>query len=589
MNWGNSMSDSRNKQWADMVASGGADSLFASYPEDAVLAAKINELLRGSGRITEEQIRRDRQRFHQLPRRGDIREEQPASPTKNVILNKASQLRVPEALAEILDNIFDNFEGSRRRPTKLEVKIVAYPPTEASPGELVIYENSGGIPNERIVPLIQLGASDRTLGGIGAWGEGFKMAVFALGQEVEVFSSYPQEEPVAIYFPKGWLDPKHSLWKQWKVNIYGVQRNPPPEGTTIIRINHLYDNVLQFFGISETTTEQQSDTLGKLAAYFGEIYAEKYRRLASQGYEVSIELTVGNSSRYVSFMDAVEIRLRENLAFLPWLRPIRWQQEWETEIEDEDRTARLEVTIYGGLAATENYSPTYADQLSRPGVEMWGNGRMFSLKGRITDESAGWGFTFGGRGGRNPTSNASYRRLTIIACFTADDSRDIPWAAPVKNDYNRRSEFYAEIREALARVIRLFKDAHALLELVLLPFSHSWTTYDSETKLSILFRDVEAIPEFAQEFSESRFGRKLLTFKPTLSFKEIGIDNSEPTVHSLYGLPSTRVQDIVSAAVATKHSPEYRVEFLKAIFPTLAKQAEIEEEMGLSIDEEFVL
>jgi len=87
------MLDSLYKQWAEMVASGGADSLFASYPEDAELAEKINDLLRGPGRITKDQIRRDRQRFHQLPRRGDMREEQPASPTKNVILNKASTSR----------------------------------------------------------------------------------------------------------------------------------------------------------------------------------------------------------------------------------------------------------------------------------------------------------------------------------------------------------------------------------------------------------------------------------------------------------------------------------------------------------------
>jgi hypothetical protein len=531
------MPDSRYKQWAEMVATGGADPLFASHPEDAELAKKINELLRGSGHITEEQIRRDRQRFHQLPRRGDIREEQPASPTKNVILNKASQLRVPEALAEILDNIFDNFEGNSERPAKLEVEIVAYPPTEASPGELVIHENSGGIPSKRVVPLIQLGASDRTLGGIGAWGEGFKMAVFALGQEVEVFSSYPQEEPVAIYFPKGWLDPNHRLWKQWKVNIYEIKHNPPPESTTVIRINHLHKQALQYFGVDETSTDQRSETVcEELAHYFGEVYAEKYHDLASQGYEVSIRLVIGDLSEVVKFMKPVETRLRENLAFLPWLRPIRWKRSWETQLEDEDRTARLEVTIYAGLAATEDYSPTYANQLSSPGVEMWGNGRKFSLKGRITDESVGWGFRYGGRAGRNPTSGASYRRFTIVALFTADDSRDIPWAAPVKNDYNRRSDFYAEIQQTLAQVLRLFKDAHALLEFVLLLFSNAWTTYDMKKRLDILFRDVEASPEFIQEFAQSRFGKKLLTFQPTLSFKEIDEDNQEPTVHSLYGL-----------------------------------------------------
>ncbi|MGI0015534.1 MAG: hypothetical protein ACREBU_19125 [Nitrososphaera sp.] len=169
------MSNSRHSQWAKMVATGGADDLFETYPDDLELAEKINGLLRGSGQISEDQIRRDRQRFHQLPKRGDTRDDKTASPTKHVILNKAQQLSVPEALAEILDNIFDNFERNPRpsRANKLEVEIIFYPPTEASDGELVIRENSGGIPSDRIVPLIQLGASDRSLGGIGAWGEGF--------------------------------------------------------------------------------------------------------------------------------------------------------------------------------------------------------------------------------------------------------------------------------------------------------------------------------------------------------------------------------------------------------------------------------
>ncbi len=116
---------------------------------------------------------------------------------------------------------------------------------------------------------------------------------------------------------------------------------------------------------------------------------------------------------------------------------------------------------------------------------MSGNGRKFSLKGRITDESAGWGY--GGRCGTNPTSNASYRRLTIVALFNSLDSRDVPRAAPVKNYYNRRSEFYAEIRAALARTKRLFKAAHTLLEFVLVLFSNEWKTKQSaENRIEFL-------------------------------------------------------------------------------------------------------
>jgi hypothetical protein len=582
------MSNARAAQWANMVATGGADNLFDTYPDDEELAATLNGLLRGDGEITASQVCIDRQRFHELPRRGEMRDERVASPTKFVIYNKARQLNIRESLAEILDNIFDNFERNDAKPKKLEVAITVYPPTEASPAEIVIRENSGGIPNERIGPLVQLGASDRSTAGIGAWGEGFKMAVFALGAEIEVFSSYGGEPPIAIVFPKGWLEPNHALWKQWKVEIFGISRNAPPVGTTIIVIKHLHPQVVSGFGIGSRDVDL-ANVCAKMADYFGEVYSEKYHCLVEQGSEVGIDITVGNSSSSVVFFDKVEARLRGNLAFLPWMRPIKWSRVFEAQLEGQSQKSTLEVTIYAGLAATENYSSTYAEQLSKPGVEMWGNGRKFSLKGRITDESAGWGFTYGGRGGTNPSSNASYRRLTIVALFNASDSRDVPWAAPVKNDYNRRSEFYAEIQSALARAIKLFKDAHTLLEFVLLIFSQEWNKYDFDERLSLLFSDVESDEQTIKDFSDSRFGRKVLAFDPPMIFKEVGTEVHDPTLHSLYGIESTQISDIVKAAVATKHSAVQRIEFLKAIFPSLARQAEIEEKMGLAIGEEFTL
>jgi hypothetical protein len=177
----------------------------------------------------------------------------------------------------------------------------------------------------------------------------------------------------------------------------------------------------------------------------------------------------------------------------------------------------------------------------------------------------------------------------MVVLFTAEDSRDIPWAAPVKNDYNRRSEFYAEIRQTLARVIRLFKDAHRLLEFVLRPYSSSWNDLDMAAKLEVLFRDNDTSPEFLNDFAQSRFGKKLLDFEPSFSFKEIATDVSKPTTHQLFGLTTPEIRNVADAAVATKSSPEDRIKFLRAMFPGLAKRAELEEEMGLENNEEFIL
>ncbi len=209
------------------------------------------------------------------------------------------------------------------------------------------------------------------------------MAVFALGKEVEVFAHYPGEPPIAIHFPKGWLDPNNDhLWRNWKVNLYSVARNPPPEGSTTIRVSHLTQSTLDYLGVGETASENTPQRACEaLATYFGEVYAEKYQKLRSEGCDISISLKVSSATANIRFVNSVEEKLRRNLAFLPWLRPICWQVEFESELLEEARTAHLRATIYAGLSLDPDaYSQLEVNQTQRPGVEMWGNGRLFTLK-----------------------------------------------------------------------------------------------------------------------------------------------------------------------------------------------------------------
>lgn len=579
-----------NQKWSELLKSGGATTFFESFPDDEELAKQLNATFKSSSSITTEQIRRDRERFYFRPIIGEVVEEKAATPTKFVIRNKAQQLNIEQALAEILDNIFDNYQ--RNKPKSLSIEIIAYPESEAGPGEIIITENSGGIDKAHIVPLIQLGFSERSLGGIGAWGEGFKMAVFALGEEIEVFSSYPGEQPTAIKFPRGWLDPNSHLWKEWKVETFKISKNPPPVGTTILRINYLDSKVMERLGLKGGSISPEEVCI-YLTDYFGEVYAEKYHNLVLQdNAQISVRLIIGSVSKQVAFKERVKTRLTKSLAFIPWLKPIHWTLSWEVKVDDpnepnKERTAKLNAEVYAGIAENFNYSQLYSRQ--DPGVEMWGNGRLFSLKGRISDESAGWGYKFGGSAGTNPESNASSRRLTIIALFTSDDSRDIPWAAPVKNDYNRRSEFYAEIRETFARVIRLYKDVFRFLDSRLLPYSLDWVEMTAEQKLKKLFENSDATDESKSNFADSRFGRKLLNYKPDTTFMEIQGDSDEITVYRVFGMNPPTVQNIVNAASQTKNSGNQVVEYLKALFPSLQEQAKLEEDMGLSDNEEVEL
>lgn len=586
------MPSEKRNAWAELIRDGGASTFFDTYSDDAELAQAVNTTFPDAIPVTSEQVRRDRHRFYSRSKLGEVIEEQEASPSKQVIRNKAAQLVVREALVEILDNIFDNFE--RNRPDNLEVQISIYPQTQAAPAELVITENSGGVEKKRVVPLVQLGFSERSARGIGAWGEGFKMAVFALGEEIKVFSTFPEQDPVAVHFPRGWLDPGNPiLWKKWKVNTHRIAKNPPQEGTTTIIVRYLHSQVLQSLGLGEEPNgDTPSSVCKELANYFGEVYAQKYHNLRTQGYSVSIKIAIGSASEDVRFTAPVKARLSRHLAFIPWLRPIHWTIEWQVEVEEPEeesrlRAAKLRVEVYAGLEAIHDDFLSYPRH--PPGVEMWGNGRLFSLKGRISDSSVGWGYKFGGGGGTNPNPTASARRITVVALFTADDSRNIPWAAPVKNDYNRRSEFYAEIQETLAKAIRLFKNAAALHKSRLIPFSYDWTQYNDQQKLDALFSDSDATPEFKQRFATSRFGKKLLAFEPEFSFRELTGSDAQCTPLRVHGISTTVVKSAVKASGATKESAEQVVEYLKALFSGMARQAKMEEEIGLGLQEEIEL
>jgi hypothetical protein len=179
--------------------------------------------------------------------------------------------------------------------------------------------------------------------------------------------------------------------------------------------------------------------------------------------------------------------------------------------------------------------------------------------------------------------------MMIVALFSSEDSRDVPWAAPVKTDYNRRSEFYAEIELACAKLIKLYKDGLRFLDSRFVPFSYSWTKLPEKQKLDILFDGSDASNEFKQHFAQSRFGKKLLNFQADFAFCEVNGADAEISVPVIQGISIRSVKDAVAAATETKGTGEEIVHYLKALFPTIAVQAEVEEQMELAPDEEIDL
>src|SRR5271168_2144574 len=177
-----------------------------------------------------------------------------AIPAKDILKNKARVCPPIPAICEILDNIFDNYEESGAHHD-LSISITA-----GSNGDegISIAENSGGIRESKLEPLVRLGVAYHSArGSIGTWGEGFKVAAFSLGAEVEVLTHFPDETPVVVHFDPEWLNSAN-----WDVPVYKIASNPPKSGSAIFRIRHL------------TRSIDWADMMRQIAVIYGhKIYA----------------------------------------------------------------------------------------------------------------------------------------------------------------------------------------------------------------------------------------------------------------------------------------------------------------------------
>src|SRR5437588_5274170 len=155
-----------------------------------------------------------------------------AVPAKEILKTKARVCPPLSAVCEIVDNIFDNYEeNGHRKDLLISFRIR----TDGLHPEIEITENSGGVRESKLEPLVRLGVPYHSAkGSIGTWGEGFKVAAFSLGQEVEVQTHFPREPPVSIFFENGWLDST-----DWKVPVYSISGTKLTAGSTVIAIRYL--------------------------------------------------------------------------------------------------------------------------------------------------------------------------------------------------------------------------------------------------------------------------------------------------------------------------------------------------------------
>lgn len=393
-----------------------------------------------------------------------------AVPAKDILKNKARVCPPLPAICEILDNIFDNYEEAGASHD-LSVSITAKSDDD---GEISIAENSGGIRESKLEPLVRLGvAYHAARGSIGTWGEGFKVAAFSLGAEVEVETHFPGEPPVSVHFDRGWLESP-----DWKVPVYSLKDSAPKPGTTIFRIRHINRSV------------DWADVMREISV----IYGHKIQAITDAGHRVRLDFEVNGKRTTITPRPLASLEyLRRRFAFPPDFSPRQFTATWHAE------HGIVKCRLIVGL------TPRHSGETS--GVYMYGNGRMFARA--LRSRAVGYGES----GNAILRDHPSCWRIHAYAFFDADNGADIPWQAPLKDGVSENHIITQRFREMFREVVspysRFAKIAKAS-ELV--PFSAEWEGLDDERRAEVLFRSkvpqaieqTRALPQGILEFTPPR-------------------------------------------------------------------------------------
>ncbi len=411
-------------------------------------------------------------RLNLTPRRleKEFRDPLKATPLKNTLKRLSQTCTAEEAIAELVDNVFDNFARKRHERTTdlLEIGIHFLSREGEHYDEIILRENSGGVRNDELLPLVRLGDS-ATAGArtIGAWGQGSKIACFALADEIEIFTHHPAHRPVCIHFPDGWLKEEHPRYKDWEVKVYEAE--DVPSGTTVFRFCNL------------KTTARTAD-LTAIKKYLERIYSYKIQDWREQGTTIDIRLedTLSDVSYEIEPVFTVDILEEERgFCWFPDYAPLEVTHVLESETPLGEKIEVKVRMVCGILSDSKS---------DLGGVYMYGNKRLFTPKPE-TDERVGYGLDVQGRRGKIQKYRPSLYRLLTFVFFESEEqeSEYIPWAAPLKNRYNPSNVFHDEIIQILYRIVYPYSLVCEGLEREMLPFfSKRWDALGRQEKKNLV-------------------------------------------------------------------------------------------------------
>jgi len=389
-------------------------------------------------------------------------------PSKEAYRAIKSDVTPVSAFKELIDNALDNWARVSQQTDDIWIKI-EHQEEDEEQEEIVIRDNSGGVPEDDVGMLFALGesAKEEIPGSIGAYGIGAKKAIVNLGNSAVIRSrSLDSDTGFGFEIDQEWLHDDD----RWEVEKEEFEDIDP--GVTEIRIRDL--NVDW-----EDYAEDIPDELGKTYQRF----------IQGNGLSETGEVSILVNGESVTAPTPINWSFTPVDGFAP-----RRYEKIELESNELDEDVYLHVTV--GLMRK-------ADQ-EAAGTDIYCQNRLV-LSG-IEDERAG--YNTGSGSNRLGKHTNQHNRLKVEVEFeTEGDASTLPWDAQ-KSDIDRYN-----------RVAQL---AYGWIRRIVIPYHEAAGAFDimRTTFLAPYGRDSEyATTEmFDEPFDYS--GRKRVTDKPDTGFTD---------------------------------------------------------------------
>lgn len=316
----------------------------------------------------------------------ELEERIDAKPKKKIIINKAKRCSFQNAMAEIVDNCIDYWTDIDKK-NDLVISINTKNTDSENPSTLITWNM--GIPRERWRPLLTPGEAVHRAGeSIGTWGEGFKIAIFSTGRQIDIWTRNPGKDN-HIHIPADFLNRD-----DWIIDVYkSTGTMNIPENTTMLRLK------------GKAFNEIPVDTY-PLKQFLAITFGTRIKQEQQNGQNIIIKF---NEKIIDPITFAAPEDIKRNFSFPPGFEPS------EHIFHIPGLTIKMIIGILHTMDA-ENY-----------GVYLYGNGRLFASK--LRNEQVGFG---GRKNSPIPADHPLSKRMQIHVFFEGDPE-NIPWQAPLKD------------------------------------------------------------------------------------------------------------------------------------------------------------